>query len=184
VNYSLNKAAFLDRDGVINAKPPEGEYITSYRQLRLLPGVLDAAAKLNRAGYQLFIVTNQRGIAIQKLRMHDLIEIHDHIERELARPGIRISQIYYCPHDISEMCACRKPRPGMLQRAAREHGLDLQASWMIGDSLSDVQAGQSAGCRTVLLGSPAVSIAATTQPTIFADSLASAADQILRLDSR
>jgi D-glycero-D-manno-heptose 1,7-bisphosphate phosphatase len=183
VNSSRNKAAFLDRDGVINDKPPEGEYITSYHDIRFIPGALDAAAKLKRAGYQLFIITNQRGVATRKLTIDDLTAIHAHIAKAFERTRARISHIYYCPHDISEMCSCRKPHPGMLERAAQEYCVDLQASWMIGDSAIDVQAGQSAGCRTVLIGNQAEFGAVLTPPTLVAENLASAADQIVNLDA-
>jgi len=151
MNFSADKAIFLDRDGVINYKALEGEYIRTWREIRFIPGAIEAVASLNRGGYRVFIVTNQRGVAIQKVRVGDLTEIHRRIKEEFAGAGAVISQIYYCAHDIPAACSCRKPQPGMLRRAAREHNLRLQASWMIGDSLTDIQAGENAGCRTVCL---------------------------------
>jgi D-glycero-D-manno-heptose 1,7-bisphosphate phosphatase len=146
-----SKAVFLDRDGVVNQKAPEGEYIRTWKEIQFLPGAAKAVASLNRAGYKVFIVTNQRGVATQKVKTNDLLEIHDRIQREFARNGAVISQIYYCPHDLPANCFCRKPRPGMLVRAAREHNLDLRTSWMVGDSITDAKAGENAGCRAVLL---------------------------------
>jgi D-glycero-D-manno-heptose 1,7-bisphosphate phosphatase len=179
----VTKAAFLDRDGVINYKAPEGEYIRTWHEIRLIPGAMRAVAELNSNGYQVFIVTNQRGIAIQKVRVEDLAEIHHLIKKKFARAGANISEIYYCPHDISERCDCRKPQPGMLERAAREFHIDLQASWMVGDSPKDVQAGENAGCHTVLLGSHAIADGLSLAPTLLAEDLVSAAKQILTFDA-
>jgi histidinol-phosphate phosphatase family protein len=144
-------AVFLDRDGVINQKAPEKEYIRNWREIQFIPGAIKAIASLNRAGYRVFVATNQRGVATSKINMEDLLDIHRRIQQACAQGGAVISQIYFCPHDIPANCSCRKPRPGMLQQAALEYGLDLRASWMIGDSVSDVRAGESAGCRTILL---------------------------------
>jgi D-glycero-D-manno-heptose 1,7-bisphosphate phosphatase len=151
MSFLLSKAVFLDRDGVVNQKAPEGEYIRTWEEIQILPGAAKAIASLNRAGYKVFIVTNQRGVATLKIKINDLLEIHERIQREFAQAGAVISQIYYCPHDLPANCRCRKPQPGMLQRAAREHNLDLRASWMVGDSITDVKAGENAGCRTILL---------------------------------
>jgi histidinol-phosphate phosphatase family protein len=169
-------AVFLDRDGVINQKAPEKEYIRNWREIQFIPGAIKAIASLNRAGYKVFVATNQRGVATMKIRMEDLLDIHRRIQRACAQGGAVISQIYFCPHDIPTNCSCRKPMPGMLQQAALEHGLDLRSSWMIGDSLSDVRAGESAGCRTILLA-PAVPY--TPQGNLTAASLELAVPLIL-----
>jgi D-glycero-D-manno-heptose 1,7-bisphosphate phosphatase len=178
MNCSPNKAVFLDRDGVVNQKAPDGEYIRTWREIRFLPGAAKAVVSLNHAGYKVIVVTNQRGIATQKIRTRDLLEIHEHILREFAEHGAVISQIYYCPHDLAEKCFCRKPKPGMLQRAAHEHNLDLTASWMVGDSITDVKAGENAGCRTILLA-PGDSIASTSNQCLIAESLESAVPLML-----
>jgi D-glycero-D-manno-heptose 1,7-bisphosphate phosphatase len=183
VNFSDSKAIFLDRDGVINYKAPEGEYIATWHEVRFIPGAMEAVAQLNRGGYRVFIVTNQRGIAVQKVRLENLTEIHRRIKEEFALAGAIISEIYYCAHDVSEMCICRKPQPGMLRRAAGEHGIDLQASWMIGDSTKDVQAGEKAGCRTILLGATTGGGAKSSNPTLLAEDLTSAVAKILTLNS-
>jgi D-glycero-D-manno-heptose 1,7-bisphosphate phosphatase len=153
MSFLPTKAVFLDRDGVLNQKAAEGEYIRTWREIRFLPGAARAVGSLNQLGYKVFVVTNQRGVATHKVNTKDLLEIHKRIQDEFARDGAIISQIYYCPHDFSAKCVCRKPQPGMLHRAAKEHSVDLSASWMVGDSMTDVKAGQNAGCRTILLAS-------------------------------
>src|SRR5690349_11793471 len=114
-------AVFLDRDGVINRKAPEGDYIGAWEEVQFIEGAIEAVASLNRAGYKVFVVTNQRGIATKKVKLENLLDIHLRIQQEFTRAGAVISQIYYCPHDLSAKCSCRKPQPGMLRRAAREH---------------------------------------------------------------
>jgi D-glycero-D-manno-heptose 1,7-bisphosphate phosphatase len=181
---SPKKAVFLDRDGVINHKAQEGDYIRTWDEIRFLPGAVSAVVSLNRAGFKVFVVTNQRGIATRKVRMRDLLKIHARIQHVFSLAGGVISQIYYCPHNTSENCGCRKPRPGMLKRAAREHNLDLSASWMVGDSLTDVKAGENAGCRSVLLGSHSRDLSMLSQAVLVAESLESAVPLILGLDER
>jgi D-glycero-D-manno-heptose 1,7-bisphosphate phosphatase len=144
----MNKAVFLDRDGVINRKPEEGEYVTSWDDFHILPGVADGIALLNRAGYKVLVVTNQRCIAKDQLSVTDLEKIHERMSQALSRTGARLDGIYYCPHDYKPSCSCRKPAPGMLLEAARTHAIDLGSSWMIGDSEIDMQAGANAGCKT------------------------------------
>jgi D-glycero-D-manno-heptose 1,7-bisphosphate phosphatase len=184
MNSLPGKAVFLDRDGVINRKAPDGEYIRNWSEIQFIPGAVKAVASLNCAGYKVFVVTNQRGLATLRIKMADLFDIHSRMQEAFAINGAVISQIYYCPHDISAMCTCRKPQPGMLKRAAHEHNLDLQTSWMIGDSLTDVEAGDNAGCRTVLLASVTLSTVELKLPkaTILAEDLSSAVSQILNLN--
>jgi D-glycero-D-manno-heptose 1,7-bisphosphate phosphatase len=147
----MKKAAFLDRDGVINQKAPGLGYITRWEDFHLLPGVAEAISLLNAADFLVIVVSNQRGIAKGLVSTAVLDEIHANMRNALLSSGSRIEAVYYCPHDNFPPCKCRKPAPGMLLTAAREHDIDLPNSWMIGDSLSDVQAGQRAGCKTILL---------------------------------
>jgi D-glycero-D-manno-heptose 1,7-bisphosphate phosphatase len=184
MKYSPKKAVFLDRDGVINHKAQEGDYIRTWDQIIFLPGAALAVASLNQAGFKVFVVTNQRGVATRKVRMQDLVEIHARIQHVFAVAGAVISQFYYCPHNTFENCGCRKPQPGMLKRAALEHNLDLGASWMIGDSLTDVKAGENAGCRSVLLGSRSRDLSRLSQAVLVADTLESAVSLILSPDER
>jgi D-glycero-D-manno-heptose 1,7-bisphosphate phosphatase len=145
----MNKAVFLDRDGVINQKAPtEDEYVKCWEEMEILPGVAQAIAELNRAGFRVIVVTNQRGVAKGLLTIAELEAIHQRMSKHLATMGAVVHAIYYCPHELDPPCTCRKPEPGMLLQAAHAHNIDLTASWMIGDSVKDVQAGRSAGCKT------------------------------------
>jgi D-glycero-D-manno-heptose 1,7-bisphosphate phosphatase len=147
----MTRAAFLDRDGVINRRAPEGGYITRWEDLELLPGVAEAIALLNRSRFQVIVVSNQRCVAKGLISAHDLESMHQRMQEALAAAGARIDAVYYCPHEKQPACDCRKPRPGMLLEAARAHGLELAESWMIGDSDIDIQAGRNAGCKTAKL---------------------------------
>lgn len=172
------KAIFLDRDGVINRKLPEGEYISCWADMEFCNGVFSAALDLQRAGFKIVVVTNQRGIALGKVRVEDVEAIHSRMKETFANHGVEITGIYFCPHDIAENCPCRKPKPGLLLQAAQDHGLDVTSSWMIGDAVSDMEAGKNAGCRTVrILSEP--SLEQGVAADITAVDLASAARRIL-----
>lgn len=145
----MKRAAFLDRDGVINRKPPEGQYVTRWEEIQFLPGVPEAITLLMAAGFCVLAVSNQRCVAKGLLTVGELESIHRRMCRELAAAGAVITEVYYCPHENQPPCACRKPAPGMLLTAARAHEIDLTASWMVGDSDIDIEAGKNAGCRTV-----------------------------------
>jgi D-glycero-D-manno-heptose 1,7-bisphosphate phosphatase len=187
----MTKAVFLDRDGVINREPKEGEYITSWDDFRILPGVADGIALLNRAEYMVFVVTNQRCVAKGLLSVADLEKIHEQMSQALSRAGAKLDGIYYCPHDYEPSCDCRKPAPGMLLGAAQVHGIDLRSSWMVGDSETDIQAGKSAGCKTARVstepeehdtGGDAFDILGRVE--IRASSLLDSVRQILEWDAR
>ena len=146
-----SRAVFLDRDGVINWKAPGDGYVTRWEDMRFLPGVADSIALLNQAGFRVIVVSNQRCVARGLVTSQTLDSMHRRMCDWLAASGARIDGVYYCPHEKQPPCSCRKPAPGMLLAAAREHQLDLTASWMIGDSEIDVEAGRNAGCRTIRL---------------------------------
>jgi D-glycero-D-manno-heptose 1,7-bisphosphate phosphatase len=172
------KAVFLDRDGVINHKAPEGEYISRWEEMEFCPGVFSAVLDLQRAGFKIVVITNQRGIALGKTRLEDLADIHSRMVETFASHGVEIAGVYFCPHDIPENCQCRKPQPGLLLQAAQDHGLDLSRSWMIGDAVSDIEAGKNAGCKTVRIQSePALEQGFAADIT--AADLASAARKVL-----
>jgi D-glycero-D-manno-heptose 1,7-bisphosphate phosphatase len=173
----MNKAAFLDRDGVINVKAPEGQYVTRWEEVRFLPGVATAISKLNKSGFRVIVISNQRCVAKGLVTSDQVAALHRRISKELAALGAVIDAVYFCPHDTDPPCDCRKPAPGMLLEAAKDHQIDLRASWMIGDSLADVAAGKNAGCKTVLLGTRAISSASA--PDLFAQSLLDATEKIL-----
>ncbi len=147
----MNRAAFLDRDGVINRKAPGDGYVTCWEDMHLLPGVAQAVSLLNKAQFKVIVVSNQRCVAKGLVTTADVDAIHRRLCKELAAAGAVIDGVYYCPHEEQPPCDCRKPEPGMLLSAALQHDLDLAASWMIGDSEVDITAGKKAGCKTVRL---------------------------------
>jgi D-glycero-D-manno-heptose 1,7-bisphosphate phosphatase len=175
----MNKAVFLDRDGVINRKPPEGEYVTRWEDLELLPGVAEAIAVLVKAGFLVIVISNQRCVAKGLLTVSELESIHQRMCDKLATGGAVITDVYYCPHDIQPPCDCRKPSPGMLFTAVRDHEVDLAGSWMVGDSDTDVEAGKKAGCRTARILK--IGEVARGGADVFAQSLLDAVRQILPL---
>jgi D-glycero-D-manno-heptose 1,7-bisphosphate phosphatase len=144
----MKKAAFLDRDGVINRKAPEGRYITRWEEMHFLPGVHEAIRSLNEAGFLVIVVSNQRCVAKRLITTQEVDALHALMLRELQAADARIDAIYFCPHDYQPPCRCRKPQPGMLLDAAQKYDINLAASWMIGDSPQDGEAGRSAGCKT------------------------------------
>ncbi len=143
-----HRAAFLDRDGTI---APDVHYCRDPRDFAILPGVPAAVRALNERGFKVVVITNQSGLARGYFTLETLSRIHAKMEAELAREKARIDAIYLCPHHPDEGCACRKPKPALLLQAARDMGIDLGRSYMIGDDIKDVQAGRAAGCRTVWL---------------------------------
>lgn len=147
------KVVFLDRDGVINKQMPAHDYVKKWEDFKFLPNVIPALQLFKKHGYDLFLVTNQRGIARGLMAEADLKNIHKRMEKELKEHGVKLSDIYYCPHDKRDDCECRKPKPGMLFAAARKHHLDLTKAFVVGDSKSDVTAGEAAGCKTILIKS-------------------------------
>lgn len=173
-------AILLDRDGVIIRKAPEGEYIANWHDVEFLPGALDAIQLLHRSGYKLIIVTNQRGVATGKIDIKRMHEIHTNIEAAAVRNGGLISAVYYCPHDYSDRCDCRKPKPGMLLRAAVDHELALSKCWMIGDRPADVAAGKSAGCKTAFISTAGQIVSSEgLDSDVTGDSLAFVAKRII-----
>jgi D-glycero-D-manno-heptose 1,7-bisphosphate phosphatase len=147
----MTRAVFLDRDGVINRKMPEGSYVTCWEDFEFLPGAVEAIRTLKENGWLAIVATNQRAVARGLMSPSDLEHIHQKMTQSLRREGAAIDALYCCPHGSEDNCECRKPEPGMLLLAAREHGIDLSSSWMVGDTMKDVQAGKAAGCRTILI---------------------------------
>ena len=146
--------AFLDRDGVINRKAPEGEYITRWDQFEFLPRAVQGLRLLKCAGWLLIVVTNQRGVALGRMTAADLEDIHRKMRNELMAAGAGVDAIYSCPHDRG-VCHCRKPETGMFEQAQRDWpGIEWGASAVIGDSLSDMQAADRLSCRKVWIAGP------------------------------
>lgn len=148
---SPKKVIFLDRDGVINKKAPKADYVKSWAEFEFLPGAIEAIKLLYSNGYKIFIISNQAGIARGLVSKSSLNLIHKNMLKILKKHGVKISGIYYCPHGWDEGCSCRKPEPGLLLQASREHFIDLTKAVFIGDDKRDLEAGNSAGCKTVLV---------------------------------
>jgi len=148
---SRHLAVILDRDGVLNEKPPKAEYVLDFSQFKWLAGAREAVRLLNEKGYMVIVVTNQAGVARGKITEEALEEIHHKMKTDLDETGASVEAVYYCPHGWDEGCECRKPKPGMLFAAQRDHYLDLTRTIFIGDDIRDRQAGQAAGCRTLLV---------------------------------
>ena len=157
----MKRAVFLDRDGVINRAvvqhgkpfPPR-----SVAELEVMPDAKDALLRLRDAGYVLIVVTNQPGIAFGRVAAAAMDVVSNRLGELLLHEQLVLDGFYYCPHHPdgtvapwAAECHCRKPLPGLLLKAAHEHGIDLRASWMVGDILHDVEAGNRAGCRTILI---------------------------------
>lgn len=147
---------FLDRDGVINKRPPMHEYVSCKEELILLPGVAAAIRRLNTAGLFVFVISNQRGVSRGLFTMETVNDIHRYLNEELGREGARIDEFYVCPHGENE-CNCRKPAPGLLIKAEedlRDKGyiIDKEHSVMIGDADTDIEAGNAYGVRGIKIG--------------------------------
>jgi D-glycero-D-manno-heptose 1,7-bisphosphate phosphatase len=141
---------FLDRDGVINEKPPVGEYVRTWDEFRLLEPVVDWIRLFNLLDYLVIVVTNQRGVARGLVRLDDLLDIHSRMSAELARRGARVDDVFYCPHEEGK-CECRKPRPGLIRQATERWPIDLAGSLLVGDSESDRQLAVNCGLRFALV---------------------------------
>lgn len=184
------KAIFLDRDGTIN------KYVGFLRQIdefKLLPGVAETIRKINDSGYLAIVVTNQPVIARGEVTYEQLQMIHNKMETLLGEQGAYVDAIYYCPHhpdagfkgEVKELkvaCECRKPKPGMLIRAAKDFNIDLSQSYMIGDSENDMLAGQAAGCRCIYLNNNTEreSFAASLCDVIQVSNIEEAIKQVIR----
>jgi D-glycero-D-manno-heptose 1,7-bisphosphate phosphatase len=138
------KAVFFDKDGTLVHNVP---YNADPERVSLAPGAVEAVRRLAAGGYRILVVSNQPGVALGYFAQGDL----ERVERRLRELLPELDGFYYCPHAPHAGCRCRKPACGMLLRAAREHGVVLRESWMVGDILDDIEAGRRAGCRTVLL---------------------------------
>ena len=144
-------AVFLDRDGTLNR---DKGYVHLWADWEWLPGAPEALAGLKEAGFKLVVVTNQAGVAKGHYTSEAVRELHVRANLDLAgRVPAALDAFYFCPHHphYSGPCSCRKPAPGLITRAAAEHGLDLGRSFLVGDKLSDTAAGRAAGCRSILV---------------------------------
>ncbi|OGI95631.1 hypothetical protein A2917_03720 [Candidatus Nomurabacteria bacterium RIFCSPLOWO2_01_FULL_42_17] len=159
----MEKAIFLDRDGIINKlvfNPKTNEYESPHepKDLELIPNVLDSIKKLEDSGYYLFVVSNQPSFAKEKTTLEKIKEIHKKLQKQIKDYGINIKEYYYCYHhpegvtsEYSCECDCRKPKPFFLNKAKDDYDLDLTKSWMIGDQDSDIECGNSVGVKTIMI---------------------------------
>jgi len=180
------KIVFLDRDGVINQYPGDTKYVASWAEFHFLRGTKEALLRLTQAGYKIFIVSNQAGVAKGIYSKETLDEITRKMLRELGASGVKICSIYYCIHRDEDNCSCRKPKSGSVERALREHAIPkdvLKSSFFVGDSTRDIQAGKSAGLRTILVFSgkekPGSQVSWAVQPDFTARDLPEAVSLIL-----
>jgi D-glycero-D-manno-heptose 1,7-bisphosphate phosphatase len=148
----MNKAVFFDRDGTIAEDSP---YCSRPEDFHLFPATPQVFKTFNQRGVKVVIITNQSGIGRGYFDEPTLAGIHEKMKADLAREGAYVDAIYYCPHHPDDNCACRKPKPALILRAARELAIDLKKSFVVGDMSKDIEAGKAAGCYTILIGRPA-----------------------------
>lgn len=166
---------FLDRDGTIIEHV---HYLHEPGKMRILPGSLEGMKKLKEKGFRLVVITNQPGIGLGYFSREDFFRVNTRLLSATSKAGIYIDKIYYCPHNEADRCACRKPAPGMIERACRDLEIDMKRSYMIGDMAGDVLAGRQAGCKTILICGDD-GLAAEVKPDMRATDLLDAATQIL-----
>ncbi len=145
----MRAAVFLDRDGVINEN--RADYVKSRGEFVFLPGVMQPLRRLAQSDLAIVVITNQSAIGRGLVSPEEAEAINRFMVEEIERLGGRVDGLFCCPHRPDEGCECRKPRPGLLLRAAKELCLDLQRSFLVGDALSDVEAARAAGCQPVLV---------------------------------
>jgi D-glycero-D-manno-heptose 1,7-bisphosphate phosphatase len=139
---------FLDRDGVINVKQPDGQYVCDWSQFAIIPSIVDWIRLFNALGYLVVVITNQRGVARGKLTIETLQQIHAQMIETLGQRGAHIDGVLFCPHEI-DACNCRKPRTGMITSACKQWDIDLTKSLMIGDSDSDRELAENCGLHFI-----------------------------------
>ena len=145
------KTIFLDRDGVINHNPPNKGYVRKWAEFTFIPNARKAIRELTESGYRIVVITNQSGIGRGLYSEEDVMDIHSRMIAEISKAGGTIDAVYYCPHHPDAGCECRKPKPGMLMRAAREHNIELSDAYLIGDFPTDIEVGQRVGATAFLV---------------------------------
>lgn len=173
-------AVFMDKDGTLIENVP---YNVDVSLMQWMPGAEAAIRALVAAGFRLVVISNQSGVAEGRFPESALVAVESRLREMAAAAGVDLTGFFYCPHGTTEPgCDCRKPMPGLITRAAHEHRLDLGASWFVGDILSDVEAGNRAGCRSILVGPEALPMPCpkTCAPFALCDDLSDAARVILQ----
>ena len=187
----MTPAVFLDKDGTLIENRP---YDVEPSRMVFMTGAVAGLRALHRHGYRLIVISNQPGVAHGYFPEPALTQVRRHLSELLRDAGVMLSGFYYCPHhpagrvaSYAVSCGCRKPAPGMLLRASREHGIDLAVSWFVGDILDDVEAGRRAGCRSVLIDNGNETewkAGPLRRPHHVAADLETAARHIIRADAR
>lgn len=142
------RAVFIDRDGTINF---DGHFLDDPEKFEMYPGVGNGVKKLQDSGFKVIVVTNQSGIGRGHFTEEVLFEIHNKMEMEFKEFDVELDGIYYCPHHPEDNCRCRKPKPGMFEKAINEYNIDIEKSYMLGDRFVDVESGKNLGVRTILI---------------------------------
>ena len=150
MNRSLEKIIFIDRDGVIN-HDPIGDYIKTWADFRFCDGVLEALAQLTQYGFKIVIVSNQAGIGDGVYPKSELKEITQKMIAEIERHGAKVEKIYYCLHGKQAHCNCRKPKTGLFEQAAKDYSFEKNKTYLIGDKLTDIEAGKRFGLKTIMV---------------------------------
>lgn len=178
--FEKKKVVFLDRDGVINKKPPKAQYVTKWKDFLFLPKAKEALILLKKKKYKIFILSNQPGVARGMMTARQLDEIHNHLRDELGNIGVTLDGIYSCTHGWNDSCFCRKPSPGLFFEAAAEHFINLFDSYCVGDDPRDIIAGSLAGCKTIFLTSQKDELSnfGKQQPTMIAKDLYSTSQKL------
>lgn len=145
------KVAFLDRDGVINEYPGDGEYVKNHKEFKFIPGSIEGIRNLYNCGFKIFIVSNQAGVAKGFYTQRNLDKIDKKMKSQLKKIGVKLSGIHYCTHHPQENCLCRKPKTGLLKKAVAELEISPDLTFFIGDSFVDMNAAKSFGAKPVLL---------------------------------
>jgi histidinol-phosphate phosphatase family protein len=176
------KLLLIDRDGVINHKASQGEYISHWEDFEWIPETRDAMKKLALHGIGFIVISNQAGIAREMVDPNELERIHFNMCKELKKDGVEILDIYVCPHHWDEKCFCRKPNPGMLFQAGKDHSFRLDKTIFIGDDPRDCQTAERAGCKSIFVGHPSAlkSLSFEEQPICASISLLDSVDNILK----
>lgn len=150
----MQKVIFIDRDGVINRDPggwTKYSYVTKWDEFSFIDGAIEALRRLKEAGYKIYLISNQGGISKGYFTQEDLDKLNERMLGEIEKGGGRIDHLYYCPHHDKDNCECRKPKTGLIEQAIRGTDVDLKNTFIIGDSLRDIEAGKRMGMKTIFV---------------------------------
>jgi D-glycero-D-manno-heptose 1,7-bisphosphate phosphatase len=176
-----DRVVFLDRDGVINRAPPKGSWVLRWEEFRFADGALEALRRLAEQGFTVVVVTNQSCVGRGLVPLSDVEAMNAGMAEAVAAAGGKLAGVYLCPHTSGEGCSCRKPKPGLIDRAARELGLRPERAFLVGDADRDIETGRARGCTTVFVTSGEGGDGAGLLADHRVSSLAEAVGLILRL---